>query len=571
MLETARLPQAVRGRSADVPIQWGIGLLSVFLVLFPLAPILYQSLLAQPLYEPQRTLTLGNYVRILASREFAGVILNSVVLAVSTTVLAVALGTLFAVFVMRTNMPLRGLIGGLVVSPLYISPLVLAFAWVTMFGPQGYVTIYTRLLTGSDPWNLYSLAGIVVVSVFYYAPYAYLNAAASLSLSDPTVEDAARITGASPLRTLLTVTVPLLRPAIVYSALLVGIASLELLSIPLILGTPVGVNTLSTLLVKLGITGGQTDHGGVAAVATMLLAVMTVLILIQERLIGSGQRFVTIRGKAVAPRTFDIGRLRYAALAVCILYVLLGVVLPLAGIALRSLVGFLSPLANPLQSLTMEHYQLVFGQESYRRSITNSLLISGVGGGIGIFFMALLALVAYRSGLRWRKLLGFISLYPRAIPGLIVGIGFLWSFVIIRPLGGLRNTVFALAAAFIMRYIPYGFSIITPTLTRISPELDNAARVCGAGWAGTVRQVLLPLLRPAIFTGWVFLFITFLKEYSSALFLFARGSEVMGTTMLELWRQGDMGPVSALASLQVVMILAVIAVTRYGFGVKFHG
>lgn len=571
MLEAARLPQAGVKRSADAFVQWGVGLLTLLLVLFPLAPILLQSVLARPLYEAERTFTLGNFVRILSSPEFHRVLVVSITMAVATTAGAVVLGTLLAVFVMRTNMPLRGPVGALVMSPLYISPLVLAFAWVTMFGPQGYVTIYARLATGGDPWNLYSVAGIVVVSIFYYVPYAYLNATASLSLSDPTVEDAARVAGAGPLRTLATVTVPLLRPAVVYSGLLIGIASLELLSIPLILGTPSGINTLSTLLVKLGITGGQPDHGGVAAVATLLMLTMTLLIVLQGRLIGAGQRFVTVRGKAVAQRLFDIGRLRYVALGLCLLYILLGVIVPVSGILLRSVVGFLSPLANPLHSLTLEHYQLIFEHASYRRSITNSLLIAGIGGGVGILFMTLVALVAFRSELGWRRMLRFISLYPRAIPGLIVGIGFLWSFVLIRPLGGLRNTVFALAAAFIMRYIPYGFSIISPTLTRISGELDNAARVCGENWTGTMRRVLLPLLRPAILTGWILLFITFLKEYSSALFLFARGSEVMGTTMLELWRQGDMGPVSALATLQVAMILLVIVGARYLFGVRFYG
>ncbi len=571
MLEAARLPQVRSERSLDVPVQWSIGLLSLLLVLFPLVPILYQSLLTEPLYEATRALTWRNFTGMLASAQFHAVVLNSLIVSSVTTVAAVALGTLFAVFVMRTNMPLRGLLGSLVMSPLYISPLVLAFAWITMFGPQGYVTIFLRTLTGADPWNLYTLAGIIVVSVFYYVPYAYLNATASLSLSDPTVEDAARIAGAGPLRTLVTVTLPLLRPSVVYSLLLVGIASLELLSVPLILGTPTGIDTVSTLLVKLGIQGGRSEYGAVAAVAIMLLAVMTVLIVVQERLIGATQRFVTVRGKATAPRTFDVGPLRYVAAAAVVAYILLGVAVPLGGIVLRSVVGFLSPLANPLQSLTGEHFQLIFQQEAYRRSITNSLLISGIGGGIGIVFMALVALVAYRSELPWRRALGFVALYPRAIPGLIVGIGFLWSFVLIRPLGGLRNTVFALGAAFIMRYIPYGFSLLAPVMTRISPELDNASRVCGEGWTGTIRRVLLPLLRPAVLTGWIFLFITFLKEYSSALFLFARGSEVIGTTMLELWRQGDMGPVSALAVVQVGLIVAVIAVARWGFGVRFYG
>lgn len=571
MLEAARLPGAAQARSVDAPVQWGIGLLAVLLILFPIAPIVYQSVLALPIYEPARTLTLANYARVLASREFHATVVNSLALAAATTGAAVMLGTLLAVLVLRTDMPARGLLGGLIISPLFISPLVLTFAWVTMFGPQGYVTIALRTVTGADPWNLYSLAGIAVVSVFYYAPYAYLNAAASLSLSDPTVEDAARIAGATPLRTLATVTLPLLRPAMAYSALLVGIGSLEVLSIPLILGTPSGIDTLSTLLVKLGVMGGRPDYGAVAAVAILLLIVVSGLILAQERFIGAGQRFVTVKGKAIAPRPFAIGPLRFAAVAVCLAYVLLGVVMPVSGILLRSIVGFLSPLANPLDSLTLEHYHLVFQTESYRRSIVNSLLIAGVGGGVGIVFMGVLALVTYRSELSWRRLLGFLALYPRAIPGIIVGIGFLWSFVIIRPLGNLRNTIFALAAAFIMRYIPYGFSIISPTLTRVSRELDNAARVCGDGWTGAVRRVLLPILGPALFTGWVLLFITFLKEYSSAVFLFARGSEVIGTTMLEPWRQGDLGPVSVLAAVQVIIILTVMAVMRYGFKVRLYG
>jgi iron(III) transport system permease protein len=571
MLEAARLPETARVRTADAPIQWGIGILAIMLVLFPLAPIFLQSVLGQPLYEPARALTLENYWRVLGSSEVHRVIINSLIMAAASTVLAVALGTFLAVLVMRTDLPLRGLLGSLIMAPLFISPLVLAFAWVTIFGPQGYVTIAARLITGADPWNLYSLPGMIAAAVVYYVPYAYLNGAASLSLSDPTVEDAARVAGASPLRTLLTVTVPLLRPSIVYSALLVAISSMEILSIPLILGTPSGIDTLSTLLVKLGVTGGRPDYGAVAAVAVLLLVVVTGLIFVQERLIGATQRFVTIRGKAIAPRPFPVGPLRYLALVIAVVYVLVGVIIPVGGIVLRSAVGFLSPLANPLDSLTLEHYHLIFETESYRRSITNSLLIAGIGGGVGILFMALLAVVTFRSELGWRRLLGFVALYPRAIPGLIVGIGFLWSFILIRPLGNLRNTVFALAAAFIMRYIPYGFSVISPTLTRISRELDNAARVCGDGWSGTVRHVLLPLLRPALFSGWALLFMTFLKEYSTAVFLFARGSEVMGTTMLELWRQGDMGPVSVLATLQIVIILAVLAIMRYAFGLRLYG
>ncbi len=169
-----------------------------------------------------------------------------------------------------------------------------------------------------------------------------------------------------------------------------------------------------------------------------------------------------------------------------------------------------------------------------------------------------------------RRPLTYLALYPRAIPGIIVGIGFLWTFLLIPGLGAIRNTVFGLTLAFIARYIPYGFGAVSPALLRIGEELDRAARVVGAGWTTTAARILLPLLRGALYSGYALLFITFLKEYASAVFLFARGSEVMGTTMIELWRQGDSGPVAALAVVQVGITALWLAVARRLVGGDLH-
>jgi iron(III) transport system permease protein len=146
----------------------------------------------------------------------------------------------------------------------------------------------------------------------------------------------------------------------------------------------------------------------------------------------------------------------------------------------------------------------------------------------------------------------------------------LWAFLLVPGLGGIRNTIWALTAAFIMRYLPLGYSNISPSLLRISNELDRAARVAGASWIGMVRHILLPMLFPALMSGYVLLFITFLKEYASALFLFARGSEVIGTTMIELWRQGNSGPVSALAAIQLLITIVVVLCSRRFLGVKLY-
>ena len=184
--------------------------------------------------------------------------------------------------------------------------------------------------------------------------------------------------------------------------------------------------------------------------------------------------------------------------------------------------------------------------------------------------MAFCALTVYRSELKGRKILSYLALYPRAFPGIIVGIGFLWAFLLIPGIGGVRNTIWVMALAFIMRHLPLGFTSISPAVLSVSTELDRAARVSGATWLRVARSIMLPLLRPALLSTYVLLIITFLKEYAVALFLFAPGSQVIGTTLIELWRQGNSGPISALATIQLVLTLIIVVISRKALGVKLY-
>jgi len=560
-----------KGVSWDLPFQWGLAVVAAVLVVFPLAPLIYQSFLDRPLYEEDKALTLSNYSRILSSGEFWGTLGTTLLFATITTMLSVVLGTALAVLLTRTDIPTRDALHNLVLVPFYVSPLVLAFAWATIYGPAGFLTIFIRTLLGVTPWELYSVVGIALVSSVYYVPYTYLYSTGSLALTDPQLEDAGRIAGAGPIRTLVSVTLPLLRPALAYSVILTIVSAVEILSIPLVLGSPVGIQVLATYLYKLGLVGNQTDYGGIAAVSVMMLLAITVLVWIQTRVTGQERRFVTVGGKATRGRVLALYGLRWPLALLIWLYVILGVALPLCGIVLQSSTAFLSPLINPLTVLTPQNYSTIFNEGSYVRSIWNSILISTIGGALGILFIALLALVVYRSTFPYRGALSYLALYPRAVPGIIVGIGFLWAFLLIPGIGPLRNTVIALTIAFIMRFIPLGFGAIGPSILRISPELDRASRVAGASWLRTIVSILVPLLRPALISGFVLLFISFLKEYSSAIFLFARGSEVIGTTMIELWRQGNSGPVAALATIQLGITFVVLVVSQRLFGARLHG
>jgi len=566
------LPAAANTRprfSWDTGVQWLVVIVTALLVIFPAWPIILQSFMSKPLYDQDRAFTFDNYTNLLNNARFWDVLLYTAAFAVMTTVIAVLIGIVLAVIINRTNIPLRNLYSNLVTIPYYVSPLVLAFAWMQMYGPQGFGTILIRTLK-LPIWQLYSFEGIVIVSAMYYIPYTFLYASSSLALADPQLESAARIGGASPFRTILKITIPLLRPAITYSALLTLVSSFELLSIPLVLGNSVGIDTLATYLYTIGVVGVNKDQGAVAAVAILVVILVTGLVYLQGKLVSMERRFVTVGGKATRPKALDLGGWKGIVSFFVGLYIVLGIILPLGCIVLTSFVPFLSPFMNPLKMLTLENYQGIFGSPAYRQSVVNSINISIFAAAIGIVFMAVAALIAYRSTFKYRNAVKYLALYPRAFPGIIVGIGFLWAFLLVPGLGSLRNTIIAISVAFIMRYLPLGFSAVSPAVLQVSDELDRAGRVAGATWLGTIRHILLPILKPALVSGYILLAISFLKEYSTALFLVAEGSRVIGTTMLELWKQGGAEPVAALSTIQMAITAVLIIGARKLLGVKLH-
>lgn len=273
-------------------------------------------------------------------------------------------------------------------------------------------------------------------------------------------------------------------------------------------------------------------------------------------------------GKVSRARLLSLGALRWPAALLVGLLVLAAILVPLFGITLQAFTPFLSPLANPFSLLTLDNFAQAFEFERYRQSILNSVFLAAAGGLLATLFMALCALVAYRSWFPFRGAVKYLALYPRAFPGTVIGLGFLWALLSIPAVGWLRNTLWILVIAYSMRYLPLGFSSVSPSILQISDELDRAARVSGANWLGVIRHILLPLLRPALIATYLLLFITFLKEYSVALFLNAPGSEVIGTTMIQVSEQGGMGPVAALAVVQLAIIGVVIGISQLVPSVK---
>jgi iron(III) transport system permease protein len=552
-------------------LQWGVALATLFLVAAPLVPVMLQSLLSKPLYDGVGGLTGANYAALFTDATLRSSVANSLVFAFLTTVIALVLGAGAAIAVGRTDVPGARFFGELFLWPLYLSQLVMAFGFSIMYGPSGYVTLAAQAVTGGTPWNLYTMGGMAVVAAICEAPVTFLYCLNSTRMADATLEDSARIAGAGSLRTLWSVTLPLMRPALVYSAILNFTLALELLSVPLIFGGPVGIHFLSTFLYDEGIGASTPRYGLVGAAAVALLAIVTLLVWLQGRLLTNIGRFVTVKGKATRPRRFPLGWLRWPLALVMLVYTAFAVLAPLAGLALRAITTFLTPLVPLGDVLTTDHLKMIVSSTTYVRSITNSIAIALVGGALATVFVGLVAIVTQRSPFRHARALEYVALYPRAVPGLVVGLGFLWAMIVFRPLGALHNTIAILVLAFTMRYLPTGLGAVSPALLQISPELDRAARVSGADWWPTSWAMVMRLLKPALFSAFAVLFICFFKDYATAVFLFAPGSEVIGTTLLSFWIQGDAGPVAALAMVQVLITFAFVYGVRAAFGVRVYG
>jgi iron(III) transport system permease protein len=367
------------------------------------------------------------------------------------------------------------------------------------------------------------------------------------------------------------VTIPMLRPALLNSATLIFTLSVASLGIPLLLGTPRNIKFVSSYLYLQWTNAAQPDPATVSAGAVLLLLVATALLLLRNRLLGAEARYVSIAGRAGRSAMLNLRNWRWPLAVAIALYLIFSTLLPVLGLATMSFVVVLTPLVAPWKLATWSNWhQLTTGE--FHRAIVNSLEISFVGAILATALVAMATLVAHRSRFPLRRALPFVMLYPRATPGLIIGIGFFWTYLLTWGIGSwLRSSIWGIMLAFVVRNLPFAYVVMYPTLARIGEELDRAGRAAGAGWWRTCRSIVLPLLRPAIFSAFVLMFVEILCDYDPALFLVKPGNEVIGTTMLSQFIQGSVGPVAALAMVQVTVTLVVLGIGARLFKIGVAG
>jgi len=399
----------------------------VVAVLAPIVPLVYASVQSKAIYLPGRTFTLDAYRQLFADPLFWTSVVNTLEFAALTTGFSVALGAGAAVLCGRTDVLGRRVYSRLFIAPILLPPLGVIIGWNDLYGPGGYAHDFINN-TLHIPFDLTTVPGMAVLGTAIAVPVVFLVCQAALAGADSSLEDVARSVGASPLRVLARVTVPMLRPALLNSGLLVFTLAIETLGIPLLLGSANGNDFVASYLYNTWSNAITPDPPIVSAGATVLLVVACLMLVLRSRLLGDEARFVSIGGRGAGRGGIELGRAARIILGLLLaLYLAVTTFAPIAALALSSVVSQLTPLIAPWHLLTLENWRAI-GQGPFATSIRNTIEIAVIGAVVTTAVVALATAVAHRSKFRLRASLPFALLFPRAIPGIIIGIGFFWTF-----------------------------------------------------------------------------------------------------------------------------------------------
>ncbi|VVD67254.1 ABC transporter permease [Pandoraea cepalis] len=558
-------------RALAATSRWLVIAVLTVAVMLPLSFIVVQSLLSAPFFDANRTFGIDGYRFVFADPDFWSAVKNSFIIAFGMLFISIPLGGILAFLMVRTDLPGRRWLEPLLLTPVFVSPMVLAFGYVVAAGPVGFYAVWFRELTGLDaPWSIYSIFAITVIVGLTHVPHVYLYSSAALRNLGSDVEEAARVAGARPFRVALDVSLPMTLPALLFAGVLVFFLGFEVFGLPLVLGDPEGHLVLATYLYKLTNKLGVPSYHLMAAVAMCIVAITFPLVLLQRHLLKRANKYVTVKGKAGRQTVLPLGVWRWVALAIVGAWLLVTVFVPITGIVLRSFVTHWGEGVVLSDVLTLANFTELFEQDNLVRAILNTLGIGVIGGAIAVGFYSLVAFAGHRRNDWATKLLDYLVLLPRAVPGLLAGLAFLWIFLFVPGLRELKNSMWSIWVAYTVVWLAYGMRLIQSALLQVGPELEEAGRSVGATRSRVSLDVTLPLVRFGLLAAWLLIFMIFEREYSTAVYLLSPGTEVIGSLLVSLWATGAVDQVAALSVINIAMVGAGLGVALR-FGVKLHG
>ena len=542
-------------------VVWALALVVLLVTIaYPLSMLIYYSVVTGGVP------TFNAFKKMLHDRELPIYIVNTLQLAVIVTILSVLIGVPLAWLVVRTDLPGKRLVRVLAVLPFVFPPYIEAIAWISIADPAiGIINRIYRALGGEGHIvNIYSFGGLVLVMALRFYVYVYLTTSSALEQIDPSLEEAARMSGASMLRVAKDVTTPLVMPSIVAGALLSFVAVCGNFGIPALIGDRAHYYVLTTRIYSML---SVPDLDRAAAYSIILLLISIPLMIFQKMVLGK-RKYVTITGRATRPSVMSLGRARYAVLAILLAFMIPTIIVPIITLVLTAFMSSIAGSIFDLSNYTLKNfYAVLFVNNDTRTAIMDSLTLALSSATSVALFGALVAYIVVKTGIKGRVFLDWLSSVPFVLPGMVFAISMIFAFIR-TPL---YNTLMLVFIAYFARYLSYGVRTSTGALMQIDPTLEEAARVSGANWLKVLKDIVLPLLKAGIVAGWILVFMPTLSELTVSVILAPTLQPTIGVAIYNLMEEGQYEWTYALSSIVVVIVLAgqaLINIVTRRFGIK---
>ncbi|MFP4529836.1 MAG: ABC transporter permease [Halodesulfurarchaeum sp.] len=569
---------ALRTRGIEKRVILGTAAVSTaVLVLIPLVFLLWSSVWSGYPGDFSGAFTLQHFVEVYLEGAYDafGLFSNSLFVAAGMATIAMGFGLSFAWLLVRTNLPTKGAMELVLISPYAVPVYIYAIMYIATYGPDnGLVMTHVMNLFGLEtaPFDIFSPGGIVFIVGLNAVTTFYLLTAPALQNMDPALEEVSRIHGASIARTVRSISFPLILPAIFSALLVTFLRGLGEFSVVAILGARDGFDVYATAIWAAVTLRAPPEYGQAAALSFSLIVVTAVLVWYYRKLTARKEDFMTVTSRGRKPRTWDLGRWRWPIAAG--LWVVLFVVwiLPILVMVLVALHGVWYGSVDP-SNLTLVHFAEAVTQPRLRRAFFNSVAISVGGATLGTGLVVLTAYYTERTTYRFRGLVEFLSLSPLAVPGIIMGTGLIFASLWIGKLHDLVDiygTLWIIMIGSIIVFIPVSSRIAVGNIVQIHSELEESARVFGASWLQQLREVLLPLFKNTTAVLWFYLLIHIFQLLTIPIMTYTSGTEVIPVTVFNLWtKSANLELVSAISTIFIALTLGVLLVFR-ARGIAFY-
>lgn len=530
----------------------------VFMVIFQVFPILYLVLKS---FFPEGHFSLLTFERLYTYKMNWGALTNTLIAAFATMVLGTLLAFPLAWLVGRTNMYGKKFFRSLFVLTYMVPPYVGAMAWLRLLNKNvGTINVLLRTLfqldTNAGPLNIYTLAGMIWVLTTFYYPYAFITISRAMEKMDPSLEEAARVSGASPLKTVFTITLPMMTPSLIAGALLVFVCAMSCYGIPSIIGAPGKVHTVTTRIVEyMGLGAeGITDATGLA-VFLMLLAI---IILYVSDVVIAKKQYITVSGKSTRPNIVDLGKWRVPLTVLVSLFAAIVILVPFATIIATSFKKNLGKTLFAAGNFTAAHWTKIFSRTDILDSLKNSILFGVLTATIGILIACTMAYLLQRTRVKGRKIPDFLITLGSGTPSVVIALGLIMTMT--GKFGiNLSNTATIMVIAYLIKYLMMGMRTVVSAMSQIHVSLEESSQISGASWLTTMRKITIPLIFPSIAAGWFLIFIPSFYELSMTALLYSKDTKTIGFQLYEYWTYTSQQQASALA----VGILLVIILLNF--------